>query len=141
MTTTPLPDLTEHLGPAPFRFTPKHETVASPAFSLPFKVLAVSLLLGLAFWAYQLHGPQMAQTDYLWLWAAWGIMAYTVGHLLLGKTRLTSQTLEQTWIWHKNITLFFIHATCKGLLKTGIPRSRSNLFIRVSAPRRKRGSP
>jgi hypothetical protein len=105
MTTTPLPDLTEHLGPAPFRFTPKHETVASPAFSLPFKVLAVSLLLGLAFWAYQLHGPQMAQTDYLWLWAAWGIMAYTVGHLLLGKTRLTSQTLEQTWIWHKKVEL------------------------------------
>lgn len=105
MTNTPPPDLTEHLGPAPFRFTPRHETVISPAFSRPFKALAIALLLGLGVWAYQLHGFQMVQTDYLWLWAAWGIMAYTVGHLLMGKTRLTSQTLEQTWIWHKKVEL------------------------------------
>lgn len=102
---TPPPDLTEHLGPAPFRFTPQHETVVSPAFSRPFKALAIALLLGLAAWAYQLHGAQLAQTDHLWLWAAWGIMAYTVGHLLLGKTRLSAQTLEQTWIWHKKVEL------------------------------------
>lgn len=99
------PDLTEHLGPAPFRFAPQHETVVSPAFSRPFKALAIALLLGLAAWAYLLHGVQLAQTDHLWLWAAWGIMAYTVGHLLLGKTRLTAQTLEQTWIWHKKVEL------------------------------------
>jgi hypothetical protein len=32
-------------------------------------------------------------------------MAYTVGHLLMGKTRLTAQSLEQTWIWHKKVEL------------------------------------
>jgi len=105
MTSNPPPDLTGHLGPAPFRFTPKRETVSSPAFSLPFKVLALVLVLGLAVWAYHLYGLQMAQSDHLWIWAAWGIMAYTVGHLLLGKTRLTAQTLEQTWIWHKKVEL------------------------------------
>jgi hypothetical protein len=105
MTSPTPPDLTAHLGPAPFRFTPREETMTSQAFSLPFKVLAVALLLGLAYWAYQLHGPQVVQSDYLWLWAAWGIMAYTVGHLLLGKTRLTAQTLEQTWIWHKKVEM------------------------------------
>lgn len=67
--------------------------------------MAVALLSSLAFWAYQLHGVQMVKTDYLWLWAAWGIMAYTVGHLLMGKTTLTSQSLEQTWIWHKKVEL------------------------------------
>lgn len=79
--------------------------MTSASFSLPFRVLAVALLLGLAFWAYQLHGPQMVQMDYVWLWAAWGIMAYTVGHLVMGKTHLNSQTLEQTWIWHKKVDL------------------------------------
>jgi hypothetical protein len=77
----------------------------SPAFSRPFKIMAVALLSGLAFWAYQLHGAQMVGTDYLWLWAAWSIMAYTVGHLLMGKTKLTAQSLEQTWIWHKKVEL------------------------------------
>jgi hypothetical protein len=67
--------------------------------------MAVALLSGLAFWAYQLHGAQMVGTDYLWLWAAWSIMAYTVGHLLMGKTKLTAQSLEQTWIWHKKVEL------------------------------------
>jgi hypothetical protein len=105
MTSNHPPDLTGHLGPAPFRFTPSRETLTSPAFSLPFKVLALALVLGLAVWAYQLYGLQMAQSEHLWIWAAWSIMAYTVGHLLLGKTRLTSQTLEQTWIWHKKVEL------------------------------------
>jgi hypothetical protein len=105
MTSQQTPELMEHLGPAPFRFTPSHDIMVSPAFSLPFKILAVGLLSGLAFWAYQLYGAKMLQTDHLWLWAAWGIMAYTVGHLLMGKTRLTAQSLEQTWIWHKKVEL------------------------------------
>lgn len=105
MTFNSPPDLTEHLGPAPFRFTPKIENLTSPAFSLPFKILAIALLAGISFWAYQLHGSLLAQTDYLWIWAALAIMVYTVGHLLLGKTRLTATTLEQTWIWHKKVEL------------------------------------
>jgi hypothetical protein len=105
MTPSNPPHLTEHLGPAPFRFTPSSEIVTSPAFSLPFKLLALFLVLGLAVWAYQLYGSQMAQSDPLWILAAWGIMAYTVAHVLLGKTRLTAQTLEQTWIWHKKVEL------------------------------------
>jgi hypothetical protein len=79
--------------------------MVSPSFSGPFKTMAVALLFGLAVWSYQLHGAQMVQKDHLWLWAAWGIMAYTVGHLLLGKTTLTAQSLEQTWIWHKQVAL------------------------------------
>ena len=47
----------------------------------------------------------MVTTDYLWLWAAWSIMAYTVGHLLMGTTTLTSNGLEQTWIWDKKVEL------------------------------------
>lgn len=105
MTSHQTPELIEHLGPAPFRFTPECETRVSAAFSWPFKILAVGLLAGLAFWAYQLHGEKIFQADHLWLWAAWGIMAYTVGHLLMGKTTLTAQSLEQTWIWDKKVEL------------------------------------
>lgn len=32
-------------------------------------------------------------------------MAYTIGHLVTGKTRLTSQELRQTWIWEKKVEL------------------------------------
>lgn len=97
--------LTEHLGPTPFRFTPSKEKLTVASYSRTFKLLAVGLLTGLGFWAYQLHGPQVAQSDHLWLWGAWGIMAYTVGHVLFGRTSLTAQTLEQTWIWHKKVEL------------------------------------
>jgi len=33
------------------------------------------------------------------------MMAYTVGHVWTSTSRLTSQSLEQTWIWHKKIDL------------------------------------
>jgi len=79
--------------------------MVSPAFSVPFKALAMALLTGLGFWAYQLHGAQMLRNDHLWLWAAWGIMAYTVGHVWTGKTTLTAHGLEQTWIWDKKVEL------------------------------------
>lgn len=105
MTNTQPTDLTEHLGPAPFRFSPKQEQLTSPAFSWPFKTLATALLLGLSTWAAQLYGSRLLQTDTLWLWAAWGILAYTVVHLLIGKTQLTAQAIEQTWIWHKKVEL------------------------------------
>ncbi len=105
MTSKLTPELLAHLGPAPFRFTPRNEHMLSAAFSLPFKIMAVALLSGLSFWAYLLHGAQMFKTDYLWLWAAWSIMAYTIGHLVTGKTRLTSQELRQTWIWEKKVEL------------------------------------
>jgi hypothetical protein len=105
MTNTPTPHLTEHLGPAPFRFVPRQEKLISPAFSWPFKTLAMALLSALSVWAYQLYGSQLLQSDHLWLWAAWAIMVYTVIHLVIGKTQLTAQTLEQTWIWHKKVEL------------------------------------
>jgi len=105
MTPNPTPELIEHLGPPPFRFKPRHEPLRSPAFSAPFKTMAMALLLGLAVWGYLLHGAELARTDHLWLWAAWGIMAYTVGHVLRGKTTLTDNALEQTWIWDKKVAL------------------------------------
>jgi hypothetical protein len=105
MTSKLTPELLAHLGPAPFRFTPSNEQMLSAAFSLPFKIMAVALLSGLSFWAYLLHGSQMFKTDYLWLWAAWSIMAYTIGHLVMGKTRLTPNELTQTWIWEKKVAL------------------------------------
>lgn len=97
--------LTEHLGPAPFVFSARQDVLTSPAFSKPFKALAIGLLLGLGVWAWQLHGTQLTQSQHLWIWAAWAMMAYTVGHVWRSTTRLTGQSLEQTWIWHKKIDL------------------------------------
>lgn len=98
-------DLLAAMGPMPFRFTPQSETVVSPSFSKAFKLLALALLAGTAFWAYRLHGSVLVQASFYWLWGAWAIMAYTVMHVLKGQTTLTAQTLEQTWIWHKRVDL------------------------------------
>lgn len=98
-------DLIAAMGPMPFRFTPTSDPMVSPSFSRAFKLLAIALLAGTALWAYRLHGSVLVQASFYWLWGAWGIMAYTVMHVVKGQTTLTAQNLEQTWIWHKRVDL------------------------------------
>jgi hypothetical protein len=105
MNATENADLIAAMGPMPFRFTPPHDPMVSPSFSRAFKVLAIALLAGTAYWAYRLHGKVLTDASFYWLWGAWGIMAYTVMHVIKGQTTLTAQTLEQTWIWHKRVDL------------------------------------
>jgi hypothetical protein len=92
MTTPENADLIAAMGPLPFRFTPQSEPMVSPSFSHTFKLLAIALLAGTAYWAYRLHGNVLTNSSFYWLWGAWGIMAYTVMHVLKGHTTLTAQT-------------------------------------------------
>ncbi len=105
MNATDNADLIAAMGPMPFRFTPPSDPMVSPSFSHAFKLLAIALLAGTAFWAYRLHGKVLTDASFYWLWGAWGIMAYTVIHVIKGQTTMTAQTLEQTWIWHKRVDL------------------------------------
>ncbi len=105
MNATDNADLIAAMGPMPFRFTPPNDPMVSSSFSRAFKLLAITLLAGTAYWAYRLHGKVLTDASFYWLWGAWGIMASTVMHVLKGQTTLTAQTLEQTWIWHKRVDL------------------------------------
>lgn len=40
-----------------------------------------------------------------WLVAALAMMAFTEWHILRGKTSLTADALEQSWVWRKRIAL------------------------------------
>jgi hypothetical protein len=92
------------IGPTPFVFVPRQKTLRSPAFSKPFKVLALALVLGLGLWAWNLNGFQ-ASSEHLWIWAAWLLMAYTAVHVWISTSQLTEQGLEQSWIWNKKVEM------------------------------------
>jgi hypothetical protein len=40
-----------------------------------------------------------------WLLAALAMMVYTEWHILRSTTTLNSAALEQTWVWHKRVTI------------------------------------
>ena len=74
------------------------------AFSAPFKVLATALVTaavawGWHMWANGLIEPTLASSG--WLFAALCMMVYTQWYILTGKTKLSSEALEQAWVWNK----------------------------------------
>lgn len=59
-------------------------------------------------WGWQLWSQGVLQATLQssgWLFAALAMMFYTEWHILRGKTRLTSDTLEQSWVWRKRVAL------------------------------------
>jgi hypothetical protein len=80
----------------------------SPAFSTPFKLLAVLIVtLALAWaahmWARGLIALTLESSG--WLGAALCMMAYTEWHILRSKTSLDAIALQQTWVWQKRVEL------------------------------------
>lgn len=90
-------------------FTPQPGPLESAAYSRVFKGIALALLVAAGLWAFQMH--QMARSGQSdidaisWLWLPWGLMAYTVWFVLTGTTRLSSTSIEQSWMWTKRIDL------------------------------------
>jgi hypothetical protein len=73
-----------------------------------FKTLALALLVAAGAWAWQMQhwNQQQASAQHpFWIWAPWGLMAYTVGFVLLGRTRFNAQAIEQSWMWTKRVAL------------------------------------
>lgn len=94
--------------PAALEFTPEGGEQVSPAYSLAFKALALLLLAAAGVWAWQMHSWNLQQPSAqhpFWIWAPWGLMAYTVGFVVLGVTRFNAQGIEQSWMWRKRVEL------------------------------------
>lgn len=89
-------------------FTPVNGRVQCPAFSAPFKMLAVALVTMAMAWAWQLWSAGLVELTLQsggWLGAALAMMAYTEWYILTGTTTLDHQTLQQTWVWRKRVEL------------------------------------
>jgi hypothetical protein len=100
MTETTMPPLTLR----GFAFQPRHPEREVAAFSIPFRILAWALLLGLGAWMLgikQAYGSNAA----VWGMAAWAMMAWTVWNIQRSRTRLSAEGLRQTWIWNKQMAM------------------------------------
>lgn len=91
-----------------FSFDPTGGRLECSAFSTPFKVLAVVLVTaavawGLHMWVNGLIEATLASSG--WLFAALCMMVYTQWYIVTGKTRLSSEALEQSWVWNKRTPL------------------------------------
>ena len=91
-----------------FSFDPTGGCLECSAFSTPFKVLAVVLVTaavawGLHMWVNGLIEATLASSG--WLFAALCMMVYTQWYIVTGKTRLSSEALEQSWVWNKRTPL------------------------------------
>ncbi len=89
-------------------FAPANGCVQGPAFSVPFKLLAVAIVTLALLWAWRLASqgqiePTLQSSG--WMAAALAMMVYTEWHILTGKTTLDHQTLQQTWVWRKQVKL------------------------------------
>ena len=93
---------------AVFSFAPSGGRMESSAFSVPFKVLATALVSAAVAWGWHMWANGLIETTLAssgWLFAALCMMVYTEWYIVTGKTKLSSEVLEQTWVWNKRTPL------------------------------------
>ena len=85
------------------------QVVSGKAFSVAFRVLALLLVEGVAWWAYVLwsNGKLGASvtSSVLWLLAALVLMFITVFYVFRSVTSVSSSHLKQSWIWNKELPI------------------------------------
>ena len=83
------------------------QKLSGKAFSVAFRVLALLLLEGIAWWAYVLWSSGKLETSLttsmLWLVAAIVLMAITVFYVFRSVTSISATHLKQSWIWDKEM--------------------------------------
>lgn len=83
------------------------QTLSGKAFSVTFRVLALLLVEGIAWWAYVLWSNGKLGTSLnssmLWLIAALILMAITVFYVFRSVTSISATHLKQSWIWDKEM--------------------------------------
>lgn len=83
------------------------QVISGKAFSLPFRILALLLVEGVAWWGYVLwnHGKlgTSVTTSVLWLLAALVLMSVTVFFVFRSVTSISASHLKQSWIWDKEM--------------------------------------
>jgi hypothetical protein len=83
------------------------QIISGKAFSITFRVLALLLVEGVAWWAYVLWSNGKLGTSFassqLWLLAALCLMIITVFYVFRSNTSVSSKHLKQSWIWDKEM--------------------------------------
>ena len=83
------------------------QVISGNAFSVAFRVLALLLVEGVAWWAYVLWSNGKLGTSVtssmLWLVAALVLMAITVFYVFRSVTSISATHLKQSWIWDKEM--------------------------------------
>jgi hypothetical protein len=106
VTDTPI----EAQGPEPFRFSPSTgPSIEGPAFSMPFKVLATAIVLGMTAWMGNLWLSGKATggvvSIFSWFLAALAMLACIWWWILRSRTRIDAEGLQQTWLWQKHMPM------------------------------------
>lgn len=85
------------------------QIISGKAFSVAFRVLALLLVEGVAWWAYVLWSNGKLGTSVnnsqLWLLAALVLMCITVFYVFRSVTAVSSSHLKQSWIWNKEMLI------------------------------------
>jgi hypothetical protein len=83
------------------------QVISGKAFSVAFRMLALLLVEGVAWWAYVLWSNgklgTSVTTSMLWLVAALVLMAITVFYVFRSVTSISTTHLKQSWIWDKEM--------------------------------------
>ena len=83
------------------------QQISGKAFSVSFRVFALVLVEGVAWWGYQLWSTgklgSSLTTSAFWLLAALLLMCITVFFIFRSETSITSSLLRQSWIWDKEM--------------------------------------
>jgi hypothetical protein len=102
-------DLLAQLGPAPFRFKPTQPELVCSAFGRVFKAIATVLIAGCILWLWLLWQKGVlgsgGRSGLFWFLAALALMATTTWYIFTSKTKLTAESLSQTWVWNKQLDL------------------------------------
>ncbi len=83
------------------------QIISGKAFSVAFRVLALLLVEGVAWWAYVLWSNgklgNTLNSSQLWLLAALVLMFITVFYVFRSITSVSNSHLKQSWIWNKEM--------------------------------------
>lgn len=85
------------------------QVVSGKAFTVSFRMLALLLIEGVAWWAYVLWSSGKLGTSItsgqLWLLAALALMFITVFYVFRSVCSVSNTHLKQSWIWNKEMLI------------------------------------
>jgi hypothetical protein len=83
--------------------------ISGKAFSTPFRILALLMVEGVAWWGYMLWSSgklgTSITTSAFWLLAALVLMCATVFFVFRSVTSISASHIKQSWIWDKEMSV------------------------------------